>query len=122
FTKKLYDYISGKKQDENGGTYSLPGSDSCDYITKSTGEHVPYVNFHTQQTEQLRQAAQTNAAAREQYVKWFEAGWYLTSGPTWTSQVDKASEICDENPTAIVELRVSPSGYSEVSCSQIKDK
>ena len=55
-------------------------------------------------------------------VKWFEAGWYLTSGPTWTSQVDKASEICDENPTAIVELRVSPSGYSEVSCSQIKDK
>jgi glycosyltransferase involved in cell wall biosynthesis len=62
-----------RKQDENGGTYSLPGSDSCDYITKSTGEHVPYVNFHTQQTEQLRQAAQTNAAAREQYVKWFEA-------------------------------------------------
>lgn len=55
-------------------------------------------------------------------AKWFEAGWYLTTGPTWTSQVDQAKKICDVNPSSIIELQVSPSGYSEVNCSQITEK
>lgn len=61
-----------RRVDENGETYSMPGSDGCDFITKSTGELVPFVNFHTQQTEQLRQLAQSNEDAREKYVAWFE--------------------------------------------------
>ena len=55
-------------------------------------------------------------------AKWFGAGWYLTSGPTWTSQIDQAEESCIENPKVIIELRVSPSGYSEVTCSQLAGK
>lgn len=61
------------RQDENGDVYSAPGSDGCDYVTRSTGDLVPNVNFHTQQTENLRQSAQTNSSAREQYVNWLSA-------------------------------------------------
>jgi len=62
-----------RRQDENGDLYSAPGSDGCDYITRSTGDLVPNVNFHTQQTEQLRQAASRDPAARHQYVQWLAA-------------------------------------------------
>lgn len=62
-----------RRQDENGDLYSAPGSDGCDYVTRSTGDLVPNVNFHTQQTENLRQSAQTNSSAREQYVNWLSA-------------------------------------------------
>jgi glycosyltransferase involved in cell wall biosynthesis len=62
-----------RRQDENGDLYSAPGSDGCDYITRSTGDLVPNVNFHTQQTEQLRQAAARDPAARQQYVQWLTA-------------------------------------------------
>ena len=62
-----------RKYDENSELYSAPGSDGCDYITRNTGELVPNVNFHTQQTEQLRQASQRNPTAREQYIKWLTA-------------------------------------------------
>lgn len=62
-----------RHQDENGVLYSAPGSDGCDYITRNTGDLVPNVNFHTQQTEQLRQASQSNLIAREQYIKWLTA-------------------------------------------------
>lgn len=60
-----------RKIDEKGGVYSLPGSDSCDYVTKDTGDLVPFVNFHTQQTEHLRQIAMKDPVARDQYIKWF---------------------------------------------------
>ncbi len=62
-----------RKYDENGDLYSAPGSDGCDYITRGSGELVPNVNFHSQQTEQLRQAAQTNEAARTKYIDWLTA-------------------------------------------------
>ena len=62
-----------RKYDANGDLYSLPGSDGCDYVTRSTGDLVPHVNFHTQQTEQLRQTAQVNPAARDQYINWLTA-------------------------------------------------
>lgn len=55
-------------------------------------------------------------------AKWFEAGWFLTSGPTWTSQVDQAKQFCVENPNLKVKLYVSPSGYSEVNCWQLADE
>jgi glycosyltransferase involved in cell wall biosynthesis len=62
-----------RRQDENGDLYSAPGSDGCDYVTRNTGDLVPNVNFHTQQTEQLRQAAMRDPAARQQYVQWLTA-------------------------------------------------
>lgn len=53
-------------------------------------------------------------------VKWFEAGWYLTSGPTWTSEVDRARVFCAEQPNSVVELFVSPDSSAVVSCAQLK--
>ena len=53
-------------------------------------------------------------------VKWFEAGWYLTSGPTWTSEVDRAKLICAERPNSVVELFVSPNSSAVVSCERLK--
>ena len=52
-------------------------------------------------------------------VHWFEAGWYLTSGPTWTSQIDRAKEFCIDHPESEVEMLVSPWGYTELNCSQV---
>jgi len=62
-----------RRQDENGDTYSLQGSDGCDYVTRETGEFVPFVNFHNQQTEQLRQMSMRDPAARNQYVSWLSS-------------------------------------------------
>jgi hypothetical protein len=55
-------------------------------------------------------------------VHWFEAGWFLTSGPTWTSEVDRAEEFCRDHPDSEVELLVSPWGYSETYCWQVVKK
>ncbi len=55
-------------------------------------------------------------------VHWFEAGWFLTSGPTWTSEVDRAKEFCRDHPDSEVELLVSPWGYSETYCWQVVKK
>lgn len=55
-------------------------------------------------------------------VHWFEAGWFLTSGPTWTSEVDRATEFCRDHPDSEVELLVSPWGYSETYCWQVLNK
>ena len=55
-------------------------------------------------------------------VHWFEAGWFLTSGPTWTSEVDRATEFCRDHPDSEVELLVSPWGYSETYCWQVVKK
>ena len=52
-------------------------------------------------------------------VHWFEAGWHLTSGPTWTSQIDRAKEFCIDHPESEVEMLVSPWGYTELNCSQV---
>ena len=55
-------------------------------------------------------------------IHWFEAGWFLTSGPTWTSEVDRATEFCRDHPDSEVELLVSPWGYSETYCWQVLNK
>lgn len=62
-----------RRLDENGKIYALPGTDSCDYIHRDTGEPIPFVTFHTQETEELRQRAQVDSVAREQYVSWFKS-------------------------------------------------
>jgi glycosyltransferase involved in cell wall biosynthesis len=59
--------------DEDGNLYSKQGSDGCDYVHSDTGEPIPFVNFHTQETEQLRRNAMVSAEFRENYVKWFKS-------------------------------------------------
>lgn len=52
-------------------------------------------------------------------AKWFEAGWFLTTGPTWTSEVDRGSRICATQPKAEIELSISPDSSVAVDCSQL---
>lgn len=40
-------------------------------------------------------------------VRWFSALPWLTSGPTWSSQVEKARDLCQENRRSSVELITS---------------
>ena len=63
--------------------------------------------------------AVTFSVALVPVVHWFEAGWFLTSGPTWTSQIDRAKEFCIDHPESEVEMLVSPWGYTELNCSQV---
>jgi glycosyltransferase involved in cell wall biosynthesis len=63
-----------KRQDENGDTYSLPGTDGCDMIHRETGEILPHITFHTPESERVRQAALTgHAAALSHYQEWFNS-------------------------------------------------
>lgn len=56
---------------ENGLLYSNPGSDSCDYISNSTGLPIPFANFMTNNDEILRQRALINLKLVPVYEKWF---------------------------------------------------
>ncbi len=50
-------------------------------------------------------------------VHWFDASWYLTTGPTWSSEVSKAKLTCRSNSQS-VSLNIGTSAY-ELSCSYI---
>lgn len=52
-------------------------------------------------------------------VKWFSTSWYMTSGPTWKSEVDRVRELCTDDPHQVVGLMVSPDGTAELTCSYI---
>ena len=52
-------------------------------------------------------------------IKWFESGWYLTSGPTWSSEVEKAQDFCSNGGAKKATLSLSPSGEVEVDCRLI---
>ena len=52
-------------------------------------------------------------------IKWFESGWYLTSGPTWSSEVEKAQDFCANGGAKKATLSLSPSGEVEVDCRLI---
>ena len=54
-------------------------------------------------------------------IKWFEAGWYLTSGPTWSTEIEKARDFCLNGSAQKATLSLSPSGEVEVDCSLILD-
>ena len=52
-------------------------------------------------------------------AKWFSASWYLTSGPTWSSEVRRAESLCRSASVSQVELRISPSGTHTLSCNYL---
>lgn len=54
-------------------------------------------------------------------IKWFEAGWYLTSGPKWSTEIEKARDFCLNGSAQKATLSLSPSGQVEVDCSLILD-
>jgi glycosyltransferase involved in cell wall biosynthesis len=60
------------RKDDNGDVFALPGTDGCDMIHKETRELLSHVTFHTQETENLRQAAVSgHAGSLSQYQSWF---------------------------------------------------
>ena len=61
-----------RQKDDQGQTYSLPGSDGCDYIHNETHELVPFANFLTNDVETARRAAVSgNKEAYDGYNQWF---------------------------------------------------
>lgn len=61
-----------RRKDSNGDLYAAPGTDGCDMIHRETGEPIPHVTFHTQETENMRRAAEAgNKEALVAYETWF---------------------------------------------------
>lgn len=52
-------------------------------------------------------------------AKWFSAGWYLTGGPTWSSEVKRAEALCLSTEVDRVELQISPNGTQNLSCKYL---
>lgn len=55
----------------NGLDYASPGTDTCDYISKSTGKILPVMGFMTPEIESLRQMCLKNPKLIHSYQKWF---------------------------------------------------
>jgi len=62
-----------RRYDSGGRVYSLPGSDGCDMIDKTTGERLNHMGFYTQDADKFRQKGllSLNNVDRDQYEKWF---------------------------------------------------
>jgi hypothetical protein len=52
-------------------------------------------------------------------AKWFSASWYLTGGPTWSSEVRRAESLCRSTSVSQVDLSISPSSTHTLSCSYL---
>lgn len=64
--------IQLRRQDENGDTFAIGGTDGCDMISRETGECCNHVSFYSQEAENARQAAiQGNLEALKEYENWF---------------------------------------------------
>jgi glycosyltransferase involved in cell wall biosynthesis len=58
---------------EDGTVYSMPGSDSCDYINSITGVVVPHIGFYDENVHNVRvQALLGNEKALKIYEEWFQ--------------------------------------------------
>lgn len=55
----------------DGLDYASPGTDTCDYISKSTGKHLPVMGFMDPQIDGLRLMALKNPKLIHTYQKWF---------------------------------------------------
>lgn len=55
----------------NGLDYASPGTDTCDYISKSTGQYVPVMGFMDESVQGLRLMALKNPKLVPGYEKWF---------------------------------------------------
>ncbi len=55
-------------------------------------------------------------------AKWFKAGWYLTSGDSWHSQVVSARSECESTDVRSVHIGTSPVGSYEIACELLNDR
>jgi hypothetical protein len=55
----------------NGLDYASPGTDTCDYISKTTGQPLPVMTFVDQNVEGVRQMCLKNPKLVPSYEKWF---------------------------------------------------
>lgn len=55
----------------NGLDYASPGTDTCDYISKSTGKLLPVMGFMSQDIEAVRLMSLKNYKLLPSYEKWF---------------------------------------------------
>lgn len=53
-------------------------------------------------------------------VKWCEAGWFLTTGPEWSTEIVRARDLCADDNRIEVELAVSPAGTEVIPCPWIR--
>ena len=51
-------------------------------------------------------------------VKWFSASWYLTSGPTWSEEINRATDDCNRDAVTVV-VQVGAGNMTELDCSYI---
>ncbi len=51
-------------------------------------------------------------------LKWFNASWYLTSGPTWSSEIERTRSICLQDGVDIVTIKQFM-GDTTLDCSQV---
>src|SRR6185436_9620387 len=54
----------------NGLDYASPGTDTCDYVSKSTGRILPVMGFMPQEVDGLRQMALKNPKLVGSYERW----------------------------------------------------
>jgi glycosyltransferase involved in cell wall biosynthesis len=60
--------------DANGHLYAAPGTDGCDMIDSESFERIPFINFYTQEVDNVRRVALLgNQQALQQYEQWFNA-------------------------------------------------
>jgi glycosyltransferase involved in cell wall biosynthesis len=60
-----------RREDEDGNTYALPGTDGCDYIDKDSGSRIPFSTFYTQEVHEVRiQSLNGSEQATSQYQNW----------------------------------------------------
>ena len=53
-------------------------------------------------------------------LKWFDAGWYLATGPTWHDEVNRAEEECEITMSELINLEISADGSTELECALLK--
>lgn len=57
----------------DGLDYASPGTDTCDYISKASGNPLPIVGFVPEQIEQLRRGSFTNPKLVDPYGRWYNS-------------------------------------------------
>lgn len=53
-------------------------------------------------------------------TKWFSAGWYLTTGPTWRDEIARARSVCSDAVDIAETLLITADGKIELPCEYIR--
>lgn len=53
--------------------------------------------------------------------RWFPASSWLTSGPLWSDEATRATDVCENGDVAVIAMGVTPTGTTEVPCDLIRN-